>query len=98
VRAIGQFRGANLCKDLPEASRRDPLDWVLQTSEGPVWVTGRRPAGNGFRLDPTYRADTNRWLEVSGKVLILDNVRYLKASRVALIPRPEEAEPVACPP
>jgi hypothetical protein len=98
VRALGQFRGANLCKDLPEASRRDPLDWVLQTPEGPVWVTGRRPAGKGFQLDPAYRADTNRWLEVSGKVLILDNVRYLKANKVALIPRPEEAEPAPCRP
>jgi hypothetical protein len=98
VRAIGQFRGNNLCRDLPEASRRDPLDWVLQTAEGPVWVTGRRPAGKGFQLDPAYPADTRRWLEVNGKVLILDDVRYLKASRVALIARPEEAEPVPCPP
>jgi hypothetical protein len=95
VRALGQFRGANLCKDLPEASRHDPADWVLHTAEGPVWVTGRRPAGNGFQLDAAYRGDTTRWLEVSGKVLILDNVRYLKASKVALIPRPPEAEPDA---
>ncbi len=45
VRALGQFRGANLCRDLPAESRRDPADWVLLTTEGPVWVTGRRPAG-----------------------------------------------------
>jgi hypothetical protein len=98
VRALGQFRGANLCKDLPEASRHDPADWVLHTSEGPVWVTGRRPAGKGFQLDAAYRGDTTRWLEVSGKVLIVENVRYLKASKVALIPRPPEAEPEPCPP
>ena len=98
VRAIGQFRGANHCKDVPEASRRDSADWVIVTSEGPVWVTGRRPSGKGFQLDPAYRGDTTRWLEVSGKVLILDGVRYLKASKVALIPRPAESEPVACPP
>lgn len=98
VRALGLFRGANLCKDLPETSRRDPADWVLHTSEGPVWVTGRAPAGKGFRLDPAYRGDTTRWLEVSGKVLIVDNVRYLKASKVSMIPRPPEAEPVSCPP
>ena len=98
VRAIGQFRGANLCKDLPEASRHDPADWVLHTAEGPVWVTGRRPTGKGFQLDAAYRGDTTRWLEVAGKVLILENVRYLKASKVSLIPRPPEAEPVACPP
>ena len=98
VRALGQFRGANLCKDLPEASRKDPADWVLHTPEGPVWVTGRRPEGQGFHLDATYRGDTTRWLEVSGKVLIVDNVRYLKANKVALIPRPPEAEAAACPP
>ena len=98
VRALGQFRGANLCKDLPEASRKDPADWVLHTPEGPVWVTGRRPAGQGFQLDATYRGDTTRWLEVRGKVLILDTVRYLKATRVSLIPRPPEAEPEPCPP
>ena len=98
VRALGQFRGANLCKDLPEATRRDPADWVLQTSEGPVWVTGRRPAGKGFELDVAYRGDTKRWLEVSGKVLVLADVRYLKANKVALIPPPPEAEPVPCPP
>jgi len=98
VRAIGQFRGANLCKDVPDTSRRDPADWVLLTAEGPVWVIGRRPAGRGFQLDPAYRADTARWLEVSGKVEIAGEVRYLKASKVALIPRPAESEPVACPP
>jgi hypothetical protein len=98
VRAIGQFRGANLCRDLPSVSRRDPDDWVLLTPEGPLWVTDKRPAGRGFRLDPAYRADTARWLEVTGKVQILESVRYLKAGKVALIPRPAESDAVPCPP
>jgi hypothetical protein len=98
VRALGQFRGANLCRDLPGVSRRDPADWVLLTSEGALWVVGRRPAGKGFQLDPAYRADTSRWLEVSGKVQIADSVKYLKASKVSLIPRPAETEHVPCPP
>ena len=98
VRAIGQFRGANLCRDLPAESRRDPADWVLLTSEGPLWVTGRRPAGKGFQLDPAYRADTARWLEVNGKVQVAGEVSYLKAGKVALIARPEEAEAMPCPP
>src|SRR6185369_3132462 len=37
VRTSGEFRGSNLCRDLPEPSRRDARDWVLLTSEGPVW-------------------------------------------------------------
>jgi hypothetical protein len=94
----GQFRGANLCRDLPAETRRDAADWVLLTPEGPVWVTGRRPAGRGFTLDPAYRGDTSRWLEVAGKVQVVGGVRYLKAGKVAMIARPKEAEPAPCPP
>jgi hypothetical protein len=98
VRAVGQFRGNNLCRDLPEASRRVPTDWVLLTSEGPVWVTGRRPAGRGFRLDPAYRADVSRWLEVGGRVAAAAEARYLKASSITMIPRPKDTEDNPCPP
>ena len=98
VRAIGQFRGANLCKDLPTVTRRDAADWVLLTTEGALWVTGRRPGGKGFLLDPAYRGDTSRWLEVTGKVELVAEMRYLKASKIALIPRPAETEAVPCPP
>ena len=52
VRALGQFRGANLCRDLPGVTRRDPSDWVLLTSEGPVWVIGRRPGRQGLPARP----------------------------------------------
>jgi hypothetical protein len=98
VRAIGQFRGANLCQDLPAVTRRDLADWVLMTSEGALWVTGRRPGGKGFLLNPDYRGDTSRWLEVTGKVETAGEMRYLKASKVALIPRPAETDTVPCPP
>lgn len=94
----GQFRGANLCRDLPMQTRHDPADWVLLTADGPVWVTGRRPAGRGFELDPAHRGDTSRWLEVGGKVQVVEGVRYLKAGKVAMIARPKEAEPAPCPP
>src|SRR5262245_17041504 len=96
VRAVGQFRGANLCRDLPEPSRRDPRDWILMTSEGAVWVTGRRPDGRGFQLDPAYRGDVGRWLEVTGRVTVSGDVRYLEAGKVALIARPPESETVPC--
>ena len=61
-------------------------------------MTGRRPAGKGFQLDPAYRPDTARWLEVSGKVLIAGEVSYLKAGKVALIARPRKPRAVPCPP
>jgi len=98
VRAVGQFRGSNLCRDLPESTRRAGADWVLLTSEGPVWVTGRRPEGRGFRLDPAYRADVSRWLEVGGRVEAAVAARYLKASSVTMIARPKETEDNPCPP
>ena len=98
ITAIGQFRGANLCRDLPDAGRRDARDWVLLTSEGPVWVTGRPPEGRGFRLNPAYRRDVGRWLEVSGRVSLAGEVRFLRAGNVALIARPPDAEHVPCAP
>ena len=95
---VGQFRGANLCRDLPNVTRRDPSDWVLLSPEGPLWVTGRRPSGRGFQLNPNYPGDTSRWLEVSGKVEVVEGVRYLKAGKVALAAKPNEAKAVPCPP
>jgi hypothetical protein len=97
VTTSGQFRGSNLCGDLPAGSRREAADWVLLTAEGPLWVTGRRPEGSGFQLDPAQRADTSRWLEVRGKLELAGETRYLRASRVALVPRPSETAPAPCP-
>jgi hypothetical protein len=98
VTAVGQFRGANLCRDLPEATRRDTRDWVLLTPEGPVWVTGRAPQGRGFRLDPADRGDAKRWLAVAGRVTTVDGVRLLRATSVSLAARPPDSEPAPCAP
>jgi hypothetical protein len=98
ITAVGQFRGANLCRDLPAPARRDRRDWVLLTPEGAVWVTGRPPEGRGFRLDPTYRGDLGRWLEVTGRVSLASGTRFIRAGRVTLAPRPPEAEPAPCAP
>jgi hypothetical protein len=98
VKAVGQFRGANLCGDVAEPTRRDPRDWVLLTDEGPVWITGRPPQGGGFKLDPAYRGDVGRWLEVTGRVAVSGEVKYLRAGKVGLIARPPEAEATPCAP
>src|SRR5262249_36187963 len=97
VRAIGQLRGSNLCRDLPEASRRTPADWVLLTSEGAVWIPGRRPEGEGCRREPGGRADRPRWLEVGGRVEAAGEARYVKASSVGMVAGPKETEDTACP-
>jgi hypothetical protein len=94
VRVRGQFRGKNLFGDL--ASVGAPADaWVIKDGESAVWVSGRRPKGNGWSLDPESRSDTVRWVEVVGKIETRDGVTLLKASQVALVPppKPEVAEP-----
>jgi hypothetical protein len=95
VRVVGQFRGANLFRDVPADSRREAGDWVLKDGDQALWITGKPPRGKGFDLDPGSKSDTGRWLEVEGKLLMAagklvtaGDVVYLKASRVQLVARP----------
>jgi hypothetical protein len=68
VTVVGRFRGRNLYGDLPDAPGRSRWDFVLQSAEAAIWVTGRRPRGDGFDLNIDNRVDTGRWLEVAGLV------------------------------
>ena len=68
VTVSGRFRGRNLYGDLPQALGKSKWDFVLQSADGAVWVSGLRPKGRDFDLDPAARVDTGRWLEVSGTV------------------------------
>jgi hypothetical protein len=88
VRVRGQFRGKNLFGDLAPAGA--PADgWVIKDGDSAVWVSGRRPKGNGWSLDPDSRSDTNRWVEVVGKIETRDGVTLLRAAQVALVPPPK---------
>ena len=64
----GRFRGRNLFGDLPSALNRSRWDFVVQSADAAIWVSGLRPRGKGFELDPGAKVDTGRWLEVSGTV------------------------------
>jgi len=33
-----------------------------------VWISGLRPKGKGFELDPSARVDTGRWVQIAGTV------------------------------
>jgi hypothetical protein len=68
VTVVGRFRGRNLYGDLPTALNRSRWDFVLQSADGAVWVSNLRPKGRNFDLDAGARADTGRWLEVTGTV------------------------------
>jgi len=87
VSILGQFRGRNLFGDLMPETRRKPGDWVLKDGEVALWVTEKPPKGKGFTLDPDYKGDTERWVEVEGKPEVVDGVLYLRASRVTLASR-----------
>jgi hypothetical protein len=93
VRVRGQFRGKNLFGDLAPAGA--PADgWVIKDGDSAVWVSGRRPKGSGWSLDPESRSDTTRWVEVVGKIETKDGVTLLKAAQVALVPPPKpDADP-----
>lgn len=84
----GQFRGRNLLGDLPAASQRGPTDWVLKEGDTALWVTGRPPRGKGFSLDPGYKGDTARWLEVTGTAEVAGGILYVTASRIQLAKPP----------
>jgi Big-like domain-containing protein len=68
VTVVGRFKGRNLFGDLPQGVGKSKWDFVLQSADGAIWVTGLRPKGKDFDLDPGARVDTGRWLEVTGTV------------------------------
>jgi hypothetical protein len=91
VHVLGQFRGNNLFGDLPAPSRRENGDWVLKDGETALWITGKAPRGPGWALDPAYKGDTVRWLDVEGKVEVVGGIVYLRASKVLLAAKPKES-------
>lgn len=93
VKLRGRFRGRNLVGDLPTWPRQTQSDFVLQAADGAVWVTGVKPKGKGFDLDPTARRDLGRWLEVSGTMGIVDGLPIVRATAIAQA-SPEDEGPL----
>ena len=101
IRVVGKFRGRNLFADLPAKSMRTVNDWVVKDSLFAVWVTNRKPKGDGFELDPSIRRDSNRWVEVIGRATTRAGVVVIDAAQVALTqpPTPKaDAAPAPTPP
>jgi hypothetical protein len=101
IRVTGQFRGRNLYGDVPQSPGLSRWDFVLRVADAAVWVTGVRPKGKDFDLDPGARVDTSRWLEVSGVVRFEKGLTWIEANQV-LAARPiaetiEEEEPEVVP-
>jgi hypothetical protein len=96
VAVLGKFRGSNLYGDLSIRDKRTPRDFVIKVADAAIWVTGRRPRGEGFRLDPAKRRDTGEWLRVIGSPFEENGNVYLRAAKIELAEEPgdPELEPV----
>jgi hypothetical protein len=71
VTVTGRFRGrqpSRLKAPSPVPSARGRWDFLLEMDDAAVWISGIRPAGWDFDLDPRSAADASRgpWLEVTG--------------------------------
>ena len=98
VRVIGRFKGRNLYGELPFAPGKSKWDFVIESADASIWVTGIRPRGKGFDLDPGKRVDTGRWLEVKGVVKREGTTTYIEgASLVEASPVEETAVEIELP-
>jgi hypothetical protein len=91
VTLVGRFRGFNLYGDLPQGLGKSKWDFVLHSADGAVWVSGVRPRGKDFDLNPSARVDTSRWLEVTGTVRRDGPQVWIEGESVKLATAPEEA-------
>jgi hypothetical protein len=82
VRVVGRFRGGNLEHDVKEPGPRSA--WVIKSGHDAIWVTGHKPAGRGFALRPDTAQDTDKWLEVVGRLETWKGGVLLRAKAVAL--------------
>lgn len=100
VTATGRFHGANLFADLPSsAGTKGRWDFVIQSADAAIWVSGVRPRGKGFDLDINSRMDTGRWLEVAGTLRRDGPLPWIEGNSLATANAPsEEPVVVAAPP
>ncbi len=99
VKVVGQFRGRNLFGDLPSKSQGGRSDWVLKDELFAVWITKKKPKGEGFELDLSLKRDTGKWLEVTGRVETRRGIVYVAAEQVLLTSAPTPtSQALAAPP
>lgn len=96
----GRFRGRNLLGDLATPlPTPGKWDFVLRGADAAVWVSGLRPRGRGFELDPSARMDTGRWVQVEGTVRREGSRVWIEARSIELAkPVEETAVEVELPP
>lgn len=90
VTLVGRFKGRNLYGDLAQGVAKSKWDFVMQSADAAIWVTGLRPKGKGFELDPSARVDTGKWLEVKGTVQRDGAAVWLAGESIRLTTAPSE--------
>ena len=104
-------QAAQACRPVPRpqpvrrparpARKHNRADWVVKDDVYALWVTGRKPKGEGFELDTGLKRDTGKWLEVVGKRRRAPRLRLPHGPAVALSlppPPPPRVEPPKPPP
>ena len=92
ISVIGKFRGDNVYGDLPMDTKKTPRDFIIKVADTAIWVTGKRPRGDGFELNPERRRDTGKWLEVTGTPWTDDGQIYLRARLIEMVDKPEDPD------
>jgi hypothetical protein len=87
VTVTGRFRGravGDASATLPPPPNRSRWDFLLNENGAAVWVSGIRPAGWDFDLDPRSAADARKgpWLEVTGTVRVAGRARSCPTAAV----------------
>lgn len=60
----------------------------MRSADGALWVTGVRPRGKDFSLDPTRRVDTGGWFRINGTVRAGKGLVWIEGATI------ERAQPV----
>ena len=91
VTLSGRFRGRNLYADVASPLQTPgKWDFVIQSADGSIWVTGVRPKGRDFELDPGARLDTRRWVQVTGTVRRELSRVWIEGREIGLSSAPDE--------
>ena len=90
ISVVGKFRGDNVYGDLPMHTKRTPRDFIIKVADTAIWVTGKRPRGDGFELNPERRRDTGKWLKVTGTPWTDEGQVYLRAQLIEMVDKPED--------
>ncbi len=90
VKVVGRFRGANLYGDLPQPVSKSKWDFVIQSADAAVWVTGLRPKAKDLDLDIHARVDTGHWVQVTGTVRKDGPFTWIEGGAIAPATAPTE--------